>query len=67
MRSSKSLKQIQASKSNTAMKETSEARSRIMRAVKSRDTAPEMTVRRLAHGMGYVFGFAGRTCPAARI
>jgi DNA mismatch endonuclease (patch repair protein) len=37
------------------MKETSEARSRIMRAVKSRDTAPEMIVRRLAHRMGYSF------------
>jgi DNA mismatch endonuclease (patch repair protein) len=32
---------------------TSELRSRIMRAVKGRDTAPEMIVRRLAHGMGY--------------
>lgn len=31
----------------------SELRSRIMRAVKSRDTGPEMIVRRLAHGMGY--------------
>lgn len=29
------------------------ARSRTMRAVKSRDTKPEMIVRRLAHGMGY--------------
>ena len=28
-------------------------RSRIMRAVKSRDTKPEMIVRRLAHAMGY--------------
>ena len=39
------------------MKETTEQRSRIMRAVKSFDTAPEMLVRRLAHGMGYRFGF----------
>ena len=30
----------------------SEARSRIMRAVKSRDTKPEMIVRRTAHAMG---------------
>ncbi len=30
----------------------SEARSRIMRAVKSQDTAPEMIVRRMAHAMG---------------
>ena len=37
------------------MKETTEQRSRIMRAVKSFDTAPEMFVRRLAHGMGYRF------------
>lgn len=28
-------------------------RSRIMRAVKGRNTAPEMLVRRLAHGLGY--------------
>lgn len=30
----------------------SEARSRTMRAVKSRDTVPEMTVRRMVHAMG---------------
>lgn len=30
----------------------SEARSRIMRAVKSRDTKPEMIVRRMVHAMG---------------
>lgn len=30
----------------------SEARSRTMRAVKSRDTAPEMIVRRMVHAMG---------------
>jgi DNA mismatch endonuclease (patch repair protein) len=35
------------------MKEPPEQRSRIMRATKGVDTAPEMTVRRLAHGMGY--------------
>lgn len=35
--------------------ETPEQRSRIMRAVKSRDTAPELLVRRLAHAMGFRF------------
>jgi len=45
------------------MKETSEARSRIMRAVKSRDTAPEMVVRRLAHGMGYRFRVCRKDLP----
>lgn len=34
---------------------TSIQRSRIMRAVKSVDTAPEMVVRRLAHRLGYRF------------
>jgi DNA mismatch endonuclease (patch repair protein) len=37
------------------MKETEEQRSRVMRAVKGRDTAPEMIVRRLAHRIGYRF------------
>jgi|SRR5579872_1411745 DNA mismatch endonuclease (patch repair protein) len=37
------------------MKETPELRSRIMRAVKSGDTAPELIVRSLAHRMGYRF------------
>jgi DNA mismatch endonuclease (patch repair protein) len=37
------------------MKETAEMRSRIMRAVKATDTAPEVTVRRMAHRMGYRF------------
>ena len=32
---------------------TSEIRSRIMRAVKGRDTGPEKAVRSLVHGMGY--------------
>lgn len=35
------------------MTETPERRSRIMRAVKSRDTKPELAVRRLLHGLGY--------------
>lgn len=37
------------------MKETAEQRSRIMRAVKGADTAPEMMVRRVAHELGYRF------------
>ena len=45
------------------MKETREARSRIMRAVKSRDTAPEMIVRRLAHRMGYRFRVCRKDLP----
>ena len=34
------------------MRETAEQRSRTMRAVRSRDTAPEMTVRRFLHATG---------------
>lgn len=34
---------------------TGDLRSRIMRAVKGRDTGPEKVVRRLAHAMGYRF------------
>jgi DNA mismatch endonuclease, patch repair protein len=37
------------------MSETSPARSRIMRAIKSHNTAPELLVRRLAHRLGYRF------------
>jgi DNA mismatch endonuclease (patch repair protein) len=37
------------------MMETPELRSRIMRAVKGRDTGPEMAVRRLVHAMGFRF------------
>ena len=33
--------------------ETSESRSRIMRAVRSRHTGPELIVRRITHGLGY--------------
>lgn len=35
-------------------------RSAIMRAVKSKDTKPEMIVRRLIHGMGYRYRLHGR-------
>ena len=38
-------------------------RSRIMRAVKSRDTAPEMTVRRLVHSMGYRYRLHRKDLP----
>jgi DNA mismatch endonuclease (patch repair protein) len=34
-----------------------------MRAVKDRDTAPEMTVRRLVHGMGYRYRLHGKDLP----
>ena len=37
------------------MKESAEQRSRTMRAVKSRDTGPELIIRRLLHGAGYRF------------
>lgn len=38
-------------------------RSRIMRAVKSGDTTPEMIVRRLVHGMGYRYRLRCRDLP----
>lgn len=38
-------------------------RSRIMRAVKSRDTAPEMAVRRLLYSMGYRYRLHRRDLP----
>ncbi len=37
------------------MNRSPEERTRMMRAFKSRDTAPELAVRRLAHRMGYRF------------
>ncbi len=45
------------------MKETPELRSRIMRAVKGSDTAPEMAVRRLAHRLGYRFRLHRKDLP----
>jgi DNA mismatch endonuclease (patch repair protein) len=45
------------------MKETPEQRSRIMRAVKGVDTAPEMTVRRLIHSMGFRFRLHRKDLP----
>jgi DNA mismatch endonuclease (patch repair protein) len=45
------------------MKETPEQRSRIMRAVKSTDTAPELMVRRMVHRMGYRFRLHRKDLP----
>ena len=45
------------------MTETPEQRSRVMRAVKSRDTAPELAVRRLAHALGYRYRLHRRDLP----
>ena len=45
------------------MKETPEQRSRIMRAVKGKDTAPEMVVRRMTHQMGFRFRLHRRDLP----
>jgi len=38
-------------------------RSDIMRAVKSKDTTPEMVVRRLIHGIGYRYRLHGKELP----
>jgi DNA mismatch endonuclease (patch repair protein) len=40
-----------------------EDRSRIMRAVKGRDTKPEMTVRRMVHAMGYRYRLHRKDLP----
>jgi len=40
-----------------------EARSRIMRAIRSRDTVPELIVRSLAHRMGYRFRLCRKDLP----
>ena len=45
------------------MTETPEDRSRVMRAVKSRDTGPEMAVRRLVHSMGYRYRLHRKDLP----
>lgn len=47
------------------MTERPEVRSRTMRAVRSRDTGPEMVVRRLAHGMGYRYRLYRKDLPGA--
>lgn len=45
------------------MTETAEQRSRIMRAVKSKDSNPEMAVRRMAHRMGYRYRLHRKDLP----
>jgi len=45
------------------MKEVAQQRSRIMRAVKSANTGPEMVVRSLAHRMGYRFRLHRKDLP----
>lgn len=45
------------------MAETREYRSRVMRAVKARDTKPEMLVRRTIHGMGYRYRLHRKDLP----
>lgn len=47
------------------MNETPEQRSRIMRAVHSRDTAPEMVVRRFLHAAGLRFRLHDQRLPGA--
>src|SRR5258706_11301183 len=47
----------------TMVNTTSEARRRIMRAIKSRDTGPELIVRSIAHRMGYRFRVCRRDLP----
>lgn len=42
---------------------TPEQRSRNMRAIKGRDTRPELIVRRLVHGLGYRFRLHGSGLP----
>ena len=49
--------------STDMLREDPELRSRIMRAVKSQDTAPEMLVRHLAFKMGYRYRLHGANLP----
>lgn len=44
-------------------KKTDIARSAIMRSVKSKDTKPEMAVRRFVHGLGYRFRLHRKSLP----
>lgn len=46
-----------------AVKEELALRSRIMRAVKGRDTAPELLVRRIAHALGYRYRLHRKDLP----
>ena len=45
------------------MQKNSATRSAIMRAVRSKDTRPEMVVRRLVHGLGYRYRLHGKGLP----
>jgi DNA mismatch endonuclease (patch repair protein) len=54
---------IEATMPIPMMADTPEPRRRIMRAIKSRDTLPELVVRRLAHKMGYRFRLHRKDLP----
>src|ERR1017187_4128178 len=54
---------IQINRHPEVLTDSPEVRRRTMRAVKSKDTAPELTVRRLAHGMGYRFRLHRKDLP----
>lgn len=45
------------------VQDNKERRSRIMKAVRSKDTSPEKAIRRLAHAMGYRFRLHRRDLP----
>ncbi|MET0545837.1 MAG: very short patch repair endonuclease [Caulobacterales bacterium] len=49
----------------SADKFDAKTRSAVMRAVKSKDTAPEMKVRRLAHALGYRYRLHRKDLPGA--
>lgn len=57
------MKSQVSARKNSPISQTPEPRSRIMRAIKSRDTLPELIVRRLAHRMGYRFRLHGKDLP----
>lgn len=42
---------------------SSETRSKLMRCIKSKDTKPEMAVRRIVHGLGYRYRLHDRRLP----
>lgn len=55
------LRWVQRMRTNTLP--NSPSRSEIMRAVKSKDTTPEMIVRRLVHGLGYRYRLHRKDLP----
>jgi DNA mismatch endonuclease, patch repair protein len=63
LRLKKSAKEKLPDARRAFMKETAEQRSRIMRAVRSTDTGPEMIVRRLVYGMGYHYRLRRKDLP----